>query len=90
MNVVKIYEYYLYTSDIFIVMELLEGGELFNRITQDQKSITFDFIRDVMIQILSALAYMHYHDIGKGSRANSSALRPEAGEYPLGDQEELE
>lgn len=65
MNVVKIYEYYLYTSDIFIVMEYLDGGELFYRITQDKKSITLEFVRDIMIQLLSALAYMHHYNISR-------------------------
>lgn len=63
LNVVKIYEYYIYTSDIFIVMEYLDGGELFYRITQDKKSITLEFVRDIMIQLLSALAYMHHYNI---------------------------
>ena len=64
-NVVKIYEYYLYTSDIFIVMEYVQGGELFYKITQNQKSLTLDFIRDIMIQLLSSIAYMHHYNIGK-------------------------
>lgn len=64
INVVKIFEYYLYTSDVFIVMEYLEGGELFYRITQDKKSITVDLIQSIMTQLLSSLAYMHHHNIG--------------------------
>ena len=75
INVVKIFEYYLYTSDVFIVMEYLEGGELFYRITQDKKSITIDLIQSIMTQLLSALAYMHHHNIGMAyAHLNGSTL----------------
>jgi serine/threonine protein kinase len=72
VNVVKIYEYYIYTSDIFIVMEFLNGGELFYRITEHRNSMTLGFVRNIMIQLLESLSYMHFHNIGT---SNLSALR---------------
>ena len=64
VNVVKIYEYYMYTSDIFIVMEYLDGGELFYCIANGVKNLTIDFIREIMTQLLSSLSYMHHYNIG--------------------------
>ena len=63
-NIVTIYEYYLYTHDIFIVMEFLDGGELFKKITQDTKFLTETSIRKIMRDILGAVAYMHSQKIG--------------------------
>ena len=64
VNVVKIYEYYMYTTDIFIVMEFLNGGELFYRITEKRNTMTLGFVRNIMIQLLESLSYMHHHNIG--------------------------
>ena len=55
----------MYTTDIFIVMECLQGGELFDRISQGVNNLTIEFIRNIMIQLLSSLSYMHFHKIGK-------------------------
>jgi serine/threonine protein kinase len=64
INVVKIFEYYMYTTDIFIVMECLTGGELFYRIAEGVNKLTVGFIKDIMTQMLSSLAYMHSNNIG--------------------------
>ena len=61
----QIYEYYMYTHDIFIVTEFLTGGELFQKITQEKSSLTENVIRKTMKQILSAVAYLHANQIGK-------------------------
>lgn len=66
-NIVKIHEYYIYIHDIFIVMEYLNGGELFYKITQKSKGLTETFIQRVMRDLLSALSYMHSQNIGKFS-----------------------
>jgi serine/threonine protein kinase len=55
----------MYTTDIFIVMEHVAGGELFYQIANGVQNLTIDYIKDLMMQILSALAYMHHHDIGR-------------------------
>lgn len=63
-NIVNIFEYYLYTHDIFIVMEFLDGGELFKKIVQDTKFLTETSIRKIMREVLGAVAYMHGQNIG--------------------------
>ena len=54
----------MYTTDIFIVMEFLNGGELFYRITEKRNTMTLGFVRNIMIQLLESLSYMHHHNIG--------------------------
>ena len=67
MNIVQIYEYYLYTHEIFIVMEFLEGGELFYQITEKKASLTENRIRSIMKQLLSAVSYLHSNNIGRST-----------------------
>lgn len=63
-NIVNIYEYYLYTNDIFIVMEMLTGGELFNKIVSDTKYLTENYIRKTMLDVLDGVSYLHNKKIG--------------------------
>ena len=72
VNVVKIFEYYIYTSDIFIVMEFLDGGELFYRITEHRDSMTLGFVRHIMIQLLESRSYMHYNHIGELNQSTAT------------------
>jgi serine/threonine protein kinase len=64
VHIVNIYEYYLYTKDIFIVMEYLNGGELFDKIMSEKHNLTENSIRKMMREILSAVAYLHSKEIG--------------------------
>ena len=68
-QIVNIYEYYLYTNDIFIVMEYLDGGELFDKIVSDTKYLTENSIRKIMRELLEAVAYLHSKNIGKVFRS---------------------
>lgn len=54
----------MYTTDIFIVMEILEGGELFDKITTTKNSLTLETIKSIMSQLLNALAYLHSQNVG--------------------------
>ena len=54
----------MYTTDIFIVMELLEGGELFDIITSSKESLTLEVVKSIMSQLLNALAYLHGQNVG--------------------------
>ena len=64
IHIVNIHEYYLYTKDIFIVMEHLNGGELFDKIKNDKDKLTENSIRKMMKEIISAIAYLHSKGIG--------------------------
>jgi hypothetical protein len=57
-HIVQLYEVYEELSICYLVMELLEGGELFHRILQ-KKTFTEREARDVCLCILQALEYMH-------------------------------
>jgi calcium/calmodulin-dependent protein kinase I len=57
-HIVKLYEVYSYANDCYLVMELMLGGELFDRIIQ-KRTFTEREARDVTQCMLDALKYMH-------------------------------
>jgi len=57
-NIVKLIDYYESDLDICLVLELCEGGELFNRIVEKGCFAEKDASR-VMKQIVTAIEYMH-------------------------------
>lgn len=57
-NVIKLYEVYEAEKHVHLVMEVLDGGELFNRIRNKGTYTEADAIK-VMTNILDALAYLH-------------------------------
>ena len=70
-HVVKLYEVYTNISEYcFLVMELMQGGELFDRIIQ-KRTFTEKEARDVTRCMLEALKYMH------GKRVVHRDLKPE-------------
>ena len=61
-NVVKIFEFYQDEDYFYIVMLLLTGGELFDKIVQ-KGNFTEGMAAETMHQILSALFYVHHNKI---------------------------
>lgn len=61
-NIVHIYETYLDERDVFIVMELCTGGELFDHIVQEKRLLE-SMAAGYMQQILSAVAHCHTNAI---------------------------
>ncbi|EUD65415.1 CAMK/CDPK protein kinase [Plasmodium inui San Antonio 1] len=61
-NIIKIFDVYENVDCTYIVMELCEGGELMEKIV---KSAFFneEYIKNIMFQILCAIAYMHSNNI---------------------------
>eukprot|EP00095_Tigriopus_kingsejongensis_P004505 maker-scaffold427_size174323-snap-gene-0.38 protein:Tk04505 transcript:maker-scaffold427_size174323-snap-gene-0.38-mRNA-1 annotation:"hypothetical protein DAPPUDRAFT_327956" len=57
-NVVKLLEAYESKSSVYLVMELVTGGELFDRIVE-KGSYTEKDAADLIRQVLDAVAYMH-------------------------------
>ncbi|CAD8199555.1 unnamed protein product [Paramecium pentaurelia] len=57
-NIIKIYEFYQDNKNIYIVTELCTGGELFDKI-QDQQAFSERKAAETMKQILSAVNYLH-------------------------------
>lgn len=57
-NIVRVYEYYENDGVAFIVMELMEGGELFDRIVQ-YEHYTEKQAADSFRPIVDALRYCH-------------------------------
>ena len=57
-NIIKIYEYFLSNRSIYIVMEMLTGGELFDKIITEQK-FTEAMAAKTIREVLSAVQYCH-------------------------------
>lgn len=57
-NILRVMEFFQNEKNLFLVMEKLEGGELFNRIIE-QKRISERESRSIFRQIMSAVAYLH-------------------------------
>jgi len=61
-HIMKIYEMYEDRNKYYIVTEFLEGGELFDRIIENDHFSEKDAAK-IMQQLLSAVAYCHKHNI---------------------------
>ena len=61
-NIVQLYEVYEEKTHCYLVMELMRGGELFDRILE-QKTFSEAQARDCCLGILTGLEYMHQHRV---------------------------
>jgi calcium-dependent protein kinase len=61
-HIARLYDVYESDSQLHMVMECLEGGELFSRLTA-KKQFPEDEAKDVLRQMLLALNYIHSHGI---------------------------
>jgi len=61
-NIMKIYEMFEDKNKYYIVSEFLEGGELFDRIIQNDHFSEKDAAK-IIRQVLSAVSYCHKHNI---------------------------
>lgn len=61
-NIVKLFETFEDAKNIYLIMELCTGGELFDRII-NEGTITEKQAASIMKQVLNAVFYMHSHNI---------------------------
>lgn len=61
-NIVKLYEYFVSNKAIFMVLEYLQGGELFDKIIQN-KNFTEKVAKEYMHMILQGVNYLHSKNI---------------------------
>ena len=61
-NIMKIYEYYNTENELYIISELCEGGELFDKITQE-KYFTENSSKIIMKQLFSAIDFCHSNGV---------------------------
>lgn len=57
-SIIQLYDVYLTSEKIFIVMELMEGGELFDHVVQ-KGTLTEEEASQIVKQVCSAIVYMH-------------------------------
>ena len=61
-NVIKLYEVYETSKYVHLMLQLMEGGELFERIRRKQLYKESDAV-PIMKNFITALAYLHQHQI---------------------------
>lgn len=61
-NIIQLLDVYITEGKIFIVMELMEGGELFDYVVQ-KGTLTEDEAATIVRKVTSALVYMHSKNI---------------------------
>lgn len=61
-NIIRLYDVYITQDKIFIVMELMEGGELFDYVVQ-KGTLTEEEASRIVRSVTSALVYMHSKNI---------------------------
>ena len=58
-NAVKVYDFYQTSDHVYVVMELLEGGDMDCYIREQGKAMTIQQIKDIGSQIISGIRYLH-------------------------------
>jgi len=81
-NVVKLYEAFETDEKLYIVLELMEGGELFDRIIESE-FFSENEAKEVLLPIIDAVSYWHEMDIIHRD------LKPENLLYESADEESL-
>lgn len=61
-NIIRLYDVYLTGEKIYIVMELMEGGELFDYVVQ-KGTLNEEEASNIVRRVTSALVYMHSQNI---------------------------
>ena len=61
-NIIQLLDVYITEEKIFIVMELMEGGELFDYVVQ-KGTLTEDEAASIVRKVTSAMVYMHSKNI---------------------------
>lgn len=61
-GIIRLYDVYISPQKIYIVMELMEGGELFDYVVQ-KGTLTEDEAAKIVRDVTSALVYMHENNI---------------------------
>ena len=61
-NITKLFEVYDYNSHYILILELCEGGELFQKILISSR-LTETYIASIIKQILKALLYLKHKGI---------------------------
>lgn len=57
-NIVRLYEVYYHKKQIFMILELCDGGDLYTRLPYSEKDAAY-----ITGKLLSAITYMHEHGV---------------------------
>lgn len=81
-NIVKLYEVYSDSSNIYLITEYLEGGELFDLILKS-KHFNENIAAKIMKQLLSAICYCHSKKIVHRDLKPENLLITKANSYEI-------
>lgn len=77
-NIMKLYEVFEDKTNFYLVMELYEGGELFDEIISRQKFTEADAARTIK-QVISGVTYLHkYHIVHRDLKPENLLLESKA------------
>ena len=81
VNVVELYATYVTDRNVFMICELVQGGELLERVSR-VGSFAEDEARSVITQVLHAVAHMHARDIVHRDLKLENILLSDDGDRP--------
>lgn len=61
-NIIRLFDVYITKEKIYIIMELMEGGELFDYVVQ-KGTLTEEEASRIVRKVTSALVYMHSKNV---------------------------
>jgi len=61
-NIISLYETYEDKKYIYFIMDICDGGELFEKITE-KGALSENDTKDMFIQLMKAIGYMHHNGI---------------------------
>ena len=62
-NIVKLYDYFETSSEVYIIMEYIRGGTLMNFISKNKGHITEEQSKEIIYYALKAIEYLHTFNI---------------------------
>ena len=73
-NIIRIHDIYESQTNYYIVRDYIAGTNLSKKLANDRNEFNEDYIKKIMKSILSALSYIHRHDIIHGNVQSSNII----------------
>ena len=84
-NILKYYTHWEEDSKIYILMELCEGNNLIDFIYSDTNLLQEAKVRQILLEILRALYFMHKHHIAHRDIKPGNIMLTKDGQCKIGD-----
>ncbi|KAF2640864.1 kinase-like protein [Massarina eburnea CBS 473.64] len=84
-NIVNLIQSFETTNHIYMVLEFCSNGDLYEAIRLDKGPLETEHVRDFMLQLVSAVEYMHSHGIYHRDIKPENIFLTQSGSIKLGD-----